>query len=436
MMERMDRLFVAALALVTIAYLALFGYYLGATSLRVPVFDTIYWVLQYVDYWVTGDWWNYLWLPHNEHRIVWSRLLLIADIEWFGGTTLAFLLVNTACLLVVIAALVREVMASDLAPAVRVTMALMVVLLLATSFNAIYCSVPMMDVFLHTCTFMVLALVLWDGEGDGARHPIARRVLALLAGIVAAFGVSGGILVWPLLLWAAWRGGLRWGWIVAPCLIGAGLAAVYLPGMDRPSVVTDFDPTTLLRMADYFVRFLGLPWSHAPALVNPGRVVGLTTLFLGGYAIVRFGVLQRPRNRLERVAIGLILFGFMTAGLITLGRLNTAPEREMPIRYALFTSLVQVGLVLFAAPWLQRVWAGRGRRLAQSAILAAGALFLAQQVVGGRAGVENIQRYATAYKKFEAGIWTDDMRMLVGKPIDAQRALDFTRAHGLYRGGS
>ena len=137
MTDRRDRVFFAALALITVAYLALFGYYLGATGLRVPVFDVIYWVLHYIDHWLTGDWWGYLWIPHNEHRLIWSRLLMIADLEWFGGNAMPFLLFGVACLFVLVGAIVQEVLASDNASEPRAVVALIVVLLLATSFTSV-----------------------------------------------------------------------------------------------------------------------------------------------------------------------------------------------------------------------------------------------------------------------------------------------------------
>src|SRR5262249_23371357 len=67
-----DRLFLAAMGLVAVAYLMLFGYYLGATIIRVPVYDLIGFIMHYADFWLRGDWWGYLWIPHNEHRLVFT----------------------------------------------------------------------------------------------------------------------------------------------------------------------------------------------------------------------------------------------------------------------------------------------------------------------------------------------------------------------------
>jgi hypothetical protein len=432
-MDRTERAFIAVLALITIVYLVLFGYYLGATGLRVPVVDVIYWVLHYIDHWMTGDWWGYLWTPHNEHRLVWSRVLLVVDLAWFGGNGVSFLLFGIACMVVLVGAILREVMASELAPGPRAAVALMVVLLLATSFNGIDCSVPQLGLYLHTCAFLVLALVLLDAKGEGGAHATARRFGAIAAAVASTFGVSGGLLAFPVLHWAAWRGGLGLRWIAIIWLVGALLIPAYVSGLGKNDVAPSLDAMTLLRLGDYVIRFLGLPWSHSPSLVNFGRAIGLATAGFGGYVLLRFGIFQRPRSRLERIAIGMLLFSFMTAALIAASRVNTAPDREMPIRYALFTSLAQVSLLLIAAPWLGRIWAGSRRWVAQAVVLLGAVLFLGQQILGGRAGAEGAAQYTAAYRAMEAGKWSPDQEGMVGNPANVGRVLRFVHAHGLYR---
>jgi hypothetical protein len=433
MTRHLNRLVIVALVAITSLYLILFGYFIGATALRVPVFDVIYWVTHYIDHWLTGDWWGYLWADHNGHRLMWSRLLMIATLRWPGGSVMPFILFGIACFVVMIGAIVLEVRGADLPAAPRLAIMLLVVLLLATTFNGIDCGAPQLGVYLHTCAFAILALVLWDGKGEGGRYAHARRIGAIAAGILAGFGVSGGLLIWPVLCWAAWRGGLRWRWIAPLLFIGLPFGLFYVHGVKPTPLVSTFDGSTLLRIADYLLRFFGLPWSHSSALVNPGRFIGLATIGCGAYAILRFGIFGAPRSRLERIATGLLLFSFMTAIVIVMGRLNTAPDREMPIRYALFTSLAQVGLLLFAAPSFARAWAGRASPLLQGAVLIGALLFLGQQVVAGRAGVEGVRQYTAAYRADEAGQASDQQKQLVGDDGSVQRVFDFVHAQGLFR---
>src|SRR5215469_9148961 len=157
MRRHFDRNVIIALTLITFLYLVLFGYYIGATALRVPVFDVIIWVLHDIDHWLTGDWWGYLWIDHNGHRLVWSRLLIIATLQWPGGSVMPFILFGVACFVVMIGGLVLEVMAAGLPAMPRAAVALAVVLLLATSFSAIDCGAPQLGVYLHSCAFVVLA---------------------------------------------------------------------------------------------------------------------------------------------------------------------------------------------------------------------------------------------------------------------------------------
>ena len=129
----------------------------------------------------------------------------------------------------------------------------------------------------------------------------------------------------------------------------------------------------------------------------------------------------------------MLLFSLMTAALIAASRVNTAPDREMPIRYALFTSLTQVSLLLIAAPWLGRVWAGSRRWVAQAVVLLGAVLFLGQQILGGRAGAEGAAQYTAAYRAMEAGKWSPDQEGMVGNPANVGRVLRFVHAHRLYR---
>ncbi len=433
MRRRFDRTTIVVLSSMTVLYLILFGYYIGATALRVPVVDVIFWVLHYMDYWLKGDWWGYLWIDHNAHRLVFSRLLMIAVLQWPGGSVMPFILFGVACFTLMIGALVLEVMAADLPSVPRAAIALGVVLLLATSFSAIDCGAPQLGVYLHSCAFAVLALVLWDGRDESGRHAAARRVGALAAGVLASFGVNGGMLVLPVLAWAAWRGGFGRRWIVAALLALAALVAVYVPHTKQDAIVTSFDADTLLRAADYVIRFFGLPWSHLPALLNLGRVVGLATVAASVYVVLRFGIFGRPRSRLDRIALGVVLFGLLIAAAVTEGRLNTAPERPMPIRYALFTSLTQTGLLLIAAPWLCRLWYGLRLPVVQATALAGAVLFLVQQVLGGEAGALGVQQYTAAYRAYETGNETPAQRDMVGSWEYVGPVLAYLHAHGLFR---
>jgi hypothetical protein len=222
---RLDRLFLAGLAALIALYLAVFVYYVAATVIDVPVYDFLGWILHFDRYWLAGDWWQYLWTPHNEHRLVWSRLLVVADIEMFRGTGLPFLLIDSACFALTVGGMVWATMrCADLALELRAILAAVTILLLAGPDAAIYCGVPVMGEHVHTTGLFVLALLLAGAEPCGP----GCRLGAILAAALAPFGVAGGLVAPLVTIWVAWAGRWSRGWLVAVIAVSVALIAVYL----------------------------------------------------------------------------------------------------------------------------------------------------------------------------------------------------------------
>jgi hypothetical protein len=154
---------------------------------------------------------------------------------------------------------------------------------------------PALGQYVHTAAFAVFALVLLDGAGEGGRHADLRRVVALLAGMAAAFGIAGGLIIWPVLLWAAWRCGLPRGWLIAVALTGIAFIAVYVLGLHSHASVGSLEPMRLLRMLDYSIRFPGLPWSQPP-LSRGSAAPSVASFFGRPLFLLRRGPLAPPRR--------------------------------------------------------------------------------------------------------------------------------------------
>jgi len=399
----------------------------------VPVYDLIGFIMHYADFWLRGDWWGYLWIPHNEHRLIFTRLLLLADIHWFRGNAVPFILFGLLSLGVMIFVIIQEVMATALPTGLRLTLAGFILLLLATSYIVVDCTMPALGQYVHTAASATLALVLLDGAGEGGRFANLRRVLALVAGIAAAFGIAGGLIIWPVLVAIAWRGGLSRGWIVAVILVGAAFIGLYVPGIKTHGSLGSLDLSRLARMLDYAVRFLGLPWSHDTNFVWFGRAAGAVILVAGLYFLLIRGLLGPPRSRLERIALGLMLFALLMAALAGAGRVDIATDREMPVRYSVFTAMGQIGLLLLLAPSLARLWEAR-RRLFEIIVLGIALLLLAQQVVAGRAGATVARQYTESYRQFAAGLWTPAMTQFVHPDRKiAEQGQAIVRKLGIYQ---
>ncbi len=431
--SKFDRLFIPTLAGLIGLYLAIFIYYVVATIITVPYLDLLQWILRYDQYWRAGDWWHYLWLPHNGHRMVWSLLLMLTDIECCRGSTLPFFLFNSTCFLLTVGGSVWAIWVADLMIELKAILVAAVILLLAASWAVIYCSVPIEGDFVHTTGLFVLALVLLEGGGDKGSGATIRRAAAIAAAVLAAFGLAGGLLAPVVLLWAAWAGGLERAWLIAIALMAGVLFAVYLPGIPTDQVDHLLDWTALPKLADYYVRLLGLPWSHVSSLVWLGRLVGCMVLGASILTLFRRSILRRPGSRLERMGLALLVFSLLITGIVAIGRWNWGPERPVAIRYGIFAALAQVGLLLANTLWVNWVWQKGYRRPLQWATLAAATVLMVQQIVAGQAAVAVTSQYENSYREFAAGHPTDEMaRPILGAP-ESERVLRIMRRLGIYQ---
>ena len=189
--------------------------------------------------------------------------------------------------------------------------------------------------FLHAASFGLFSLALLDGATEQDHLSKYRRAAAIVCACLAAFGDSGGLLIWPALLWSAWKGGLRRGWIAGIACVGTLFIAVYLWNLPSPLVSKSMDFSHVVRSFDYVIRFLGLPWSHVHALVWPARLIGLSIFCFGAFALVSVSFSVRVSTP-KRLGVALILFSFLIAGAAALARVDAAVDREMPIRYGMF----------------------------------------------------------------------------------------------------
>jgi hypothetical protein len=412
---------------------AIFLYFAERASIRVPVVDQLSWLQFYGEQFKAGHWLAYLWTPHNEHRIVLARIILALDVRWFGGRGTLFFVSGLLLLLASVAAVTNEIAKSDLAPSWRTVAIPLAILLMVPAHLGITLGMPAMSQYVQTSSFAIFSLVLLDGAADASRFANFRRSMALVTACIAAFGVSAGLVIWPVLLWTAWRGQLRWTWIAVIGSVGSVFAVLYLWKLPLNTVQRSFDPAHLVLSFDYAIRFLGLPWSHEHALVWPARAVGCAVLGLGCFALVKDAIEGGSPSRLRRLGLGLLFFSLLVAGSAALARVDVDTDREMPIRYGAFVVLAQLGLLLWSLEFLQRYWRPLDGRFAQSLIVAFCAVWLCQQVIVGAYAVREAHRYNDAWSRFVAGEWTPDMLHYVFPNREgAQAGLAALRKLGLY----
>jgi hypothetical protein len=406
-------------------YAALFFYYFAGTAVRAPVYDLLDWLLFYRDR--TSNWLDYVWAPHNEHRIVWSRLLVAIDVNWFGGINFPFGAFSLFLLVAMISTLVWRVLKSPLPRRLKEIIVPLLIFLLLPAPLAIMCQMPTIGTFLPTSAFVVFSLIVLTGSPQSN----FRLALSLLAAMLAGFSGSGGLLVWPSLVFVAWRSGLNAKRLMFIVLVGGAYTAVYLQGLPTHHDLIAFEHFS--KSFDYLIRFLGLPWSHSAALLWPSRIIGFVLLGLGLFLIASGVFCVRETTRLERVGLGLIIFVLFVASAASVTRWNVAPEREMPIRYLTFVILAHVGVVLASLSWLERFTISKAGEVVRPIFALVVLALLVQQVLAGNMAELEAARYNTAWSQFVSGAWTPDMEHYVYPDRErAEAALSYLRQMHIY----
>jgi len=439
-----DHLFLAALMAMGAAYLILFGHYFSAVMIRRPYADMFHYIADYLDYPRTGSFLQYLWSQYilSEHRQIWMRLLTAIDVGIFSGVAYPFLVVDTFAVLALPLLIGREIARAGLPWALGATAIWAIVILTLTTANVADCSIPIEGIYPQTALFVVLSLVLFESAKESGRSLILHRLGAMALAICAGLASAVGLIIWPILIWFAWRESLGPRWIAAVTLVGCVFIALYVHGLLLPgthaAMTGDYEFYSfahLLDVVDALFTFLGLPWTREPSLALGGRVLGVGLLLIGLFAVTRQG-LPGPRcGRLERIAVGLILFSLVTAAVTAVGRVGSEWLGIWPVRYALFLVPLHVGLLCLALPWLRRPWANRGgRRVIQIAALLFGALMLVQQVAAGKAGGHESQALKVSIAEFMETGHTTNQEVLWDNLAKTQQVVDEMRRRQLYVG--
>ena len=281
----------------------------------------------YAGQWHLSD----LWRQHNEHRIFFPRLFLLADWFLFRGTNV-FLLCSILLLQAAHAWIfLREVRAwKELSAAVRLTVAAIIVILFFSGANLDNFTWPFQISFIlafYAGTASLYALIRYAESGR-------TGWLALSAGcaIVATHSLANGLLIWPVLLLAVIV--LR---LSRRLLLGIGILFVLVVGQffsgyrmfpgHANALAALRHPLAVL---DYVGAYLALPLTRIDHAI--GVAAGL--LALAAFAWCAFRLLRRPaRPRLVVLSLGVMLYIAAGAFLTALGRMAVSPP-ETSLRYA------------------------------------------------------------------------------------------------------
>jgi hypothetical protein len=319
-------------------------------------------------------------LVQNGHRPVFPGVLYHLDFFLLGASNRLLLTAAIACLLGLLFMVSRWVwVRRDLDAATRVV--LISLLWVSQVWLANFRVLAHGNGGLHAYPVFLLLAVAVAALDRRAEHGPGWRGgawagVAVAAAAVATFTYSFGVVLWPVLLFAALVLRLPWGSLVA---LGAGAGAsllLYLRVLPQPDAFALGKPHLSHVLPDAMV-WLAAPiyhawWGFVPDVVpNPlvyasiGAVVGGTSL-----AILLLAAWRRPAlGRLELWCLAAIAFSLGCALLVAYGRSGyfvVYPEQRLAARYVPWPTLLWAHLLMLAGIALARL--RRGRRAAQVAL--------------------------------------------------------------------
>jgi len=310
------------------------------TAVLRPVRDMFSWIGAYLQRDSHAGWLAYLWQPHNEHHLVLIRLLTAAAVSFCRGNGEPFVAAATSALLGAAWLLFAAWRAQ---PAPRRVLAPLSPMLLLTTPAAADCAMPVNAVYPLALFFIIAAITLFDGESERTPRTPWRRATACAAALLASLASGVGLVAIPALLWTAWRGGAR-SWLVPLALAAAAYGALYIQGLPI-QIPAPASPGHILKMADYAIAFAGLPLSRMPSCAGLARIIGALLIAFGLVALARDAIRRNDISRLHRISLALIIAGLAATALASAGRVDLAPNIQLPLRYALMVAPLQIGLL-------------------------------------------------------------------------------------------
>jgi len=294
--------------------------------------------------------WTHLLAPHNEHRPLVSRLILIAlarATHWNLWYECVLVIATGVIAVAPFWILLRP--AHEPRPLLRA--------ILLTVAGVTFLSMNQWENWLWGWQLKVLlttAGATWGALALTVRTPWLACVGASLGGIVATLSFGNGFLVWPAMLPVAW-----WSFRRHPVVLGAWLAVatavtyLFFTGLGQPLEVNRaLGSATPWRVFTSAARIMGgavtpealAPWSITAGLVGLGLAA----------AVIALVVRERHDDRVTRVVMPLLLFGVATAVLIATGR-RFGRDEAIPARYLAFVDLSWIAMAIVAVRRLPRL---------------------------------------------------------------------------------
>jgi len=289
-----------------------------------------------------------LFRQHNEHRIVFPKLIYLAFANWTHWNVKAEMFFSV--LLAGGASAGTYFLLAQSVPGTTRKRLLLWALINLLIFAPVQAENWLwgfqLQVFIPNLS-LTGCLALWDSRPGGM---VRFGGLCLLA-TVASFSFGGGLLLWPVLAFYFFLRAERARWLIA---WGAGfllVVRVYFAGYERQPIAGP-EMGNPLDYLVYFIEFLGLAVSRSSLTTG----AAITAATIGAAALLVYVALARfcwQSARETRVAaapwLALGAYAICSAALAAWTRVGGGPQQALNSRYATISLNLYVGLIGLAA---------------------------------------------------------------------------------------
>jgi hypothetical protein len=302
--------------------------------------------------------WASWWKPHNEHRIVFSRLLFWLDLKFFHGT-IAFLFVANLVLVALAAwlfvAMIRQAAPAPAHPAPGRIVGAAVVCLLFSWVQSENLGWGFQSAFFFAQLVPLFAFYLLYRAQVAPTRRHRLFVAAAVAGVACLGTMANGVLVLPLMVVLAVILKFDKTRIAILAVLAAAAALFYFSGVSPLRQRSGFEDVMAnpLGLLHYTVLYLGSPFYYLSAGGRPAAdlagaffLVGGACLFVRAFLRVRVA----PTEPAGVVASALLVFaGYIvaTAFITGYGRLILGVDQALSSRYT--TAALMGWCALFVA---------------------------------------------------------------------------------------
>ena len=367
-----------------------------------------------------GDWTPWIWLQHNEHRVVPMKLLMVLLAGPTRWSQLAEMLCSVGLSALIVLVLWRVYRASGATSGISDLLAFAPVAWLVCSLSQ-YENQFFGMMVCHYFTALGAVLSLWLL----ARRGWVSVELAVLAAIVGALSIVNGFLVFPagIAVLAAQRA--SWGRWAAWYLGGAAAFARYLWDYITPPHTQAFQWTVTgaYRIVKLALATMGAPL--AAGSVAWGITLGVALLAVAVFVAFRWLRADPVRREKDALAVSLLLFGLASCAMVAAGRafMNGDP---LGSRYITYTNLAWIGVYLLVLGRVRNggndVWKIAAWSLLVPGILAANLHGLAQ------ARLWHDQRLLDQYVLQTFTLQSDPVVGRLGPPQNVRQAATYLKA--------